>query len=128
MVKLFTGFSIIGVINTIIHFFVVVSLVELADFHPVPSNVAGFILANTFSYWANSRWNFKTYISSQRYAKFLTVSVLGLIITIFMSSLAELLDLHYLYGVLFIFIAMPILTFIMHYKWTWGQDRRDFGQ
>lgn len=121
-VKLFTGFSVIGGLNTLIHFVVVVMLVEAVKLHPVVSNVAGFILANTFSYWANSRLNFKTQMSYQRYAKFLTVSVLGLLITIFMSSLAEWLQLHYLFGLLFIFITMPVLTFIMHYKWTWGHS------
>lgn len=121
IVKLFTGFSVIGAVNTLIHFLIVVGCVEFFSVHPVISNILAFIVANTFSFWANSRWNFKTSMSYGRYGKFLMVSILGLVVTVLMSSLAEWLKLHYLFGVLFIFIAMPLLTFTMHYRWTWSE-------
>lgn len=122
VVRLFTGFSLIGLFNTLIHFLIVVGCVEIFEVHPVVSNILAFIVANTFSFWANSRWNFRTGMNYGRYVKFFTVSTVGLIVTVLMSSLAEWLKLHYFFGILFIFIAMPILTFTMHYKWTWREE------
>ncbi len=119
IIKLFTGFSIIGIINTFIHTIIVIFLVEYFQMFSVYANIIGFISANIFSFIMNSKYNFKSNISLNKYIKFLSVSIVGLIVTISMSSLAELLKLHYIWGLIFIYITMPIITFIFHYKWTW---------
>lgn len=120
MAKL-AGFSGIGVINTLIHAAVVVSLVEGLDSHPVVANTAAFVVANTFSYWANSRWNFKTNVSLAQYGRFLLVSLLGLVTTIAVSGMAASAGWHYLTGLALVFVALPTLTFILHWRWTFNR-------
>ena len=111
-------FSGIGLINTLLHTSIVVSLIELLHAHTVAANAAAFIVANVFSYWANRRWNFKAAGSIQQYGRFLIVSLVGLGLTILVSSLAAWAGWHYLLGLGLLFIALPALTFALHYQWT----------
>lgn len=111
-------FSGIGLINTSIHASIVVCLVEKFFCHPAFANAAAFVIANIFSYWANQRWNFKTSGSIKRYGRFLTVSLVGLGITVLVSSAANWAGWHYLVGLGLVFVALPIFTFVLHYRWT----------
>lgn len=112
-------FAIAGVFNTLIHLALVLTLVEGLHCHPVLANGAAFVVANLFSFWANSRWTFSTNLSFHRYARFLSVSLLGLCLTVAASALAQWLRWHYLFGVLLSFVCLPVLTFVAHRYWTW---------
>ena len=120
LLQRFARFSGIGLINTAIHVFVVIALVEAFDVHSVVSNWAGFAAANVFSYWANSRWNYRTSLSPIRYVRFLIVSVLGLVITGLMSGFASFQGWHYLVGTAMVLLSLPLLTFYIHDRWTWA--------
>ncbi len=111
-------FAGIGVINTLIHTVIVILCVEYYGVHPTFANAIAFVAANTFSYWANRRWNFKGDTSLRQYGRFITISLVGLIITMLVSSLAAWAGWHYFVGLALIFIALPALTFILHWQWT----------
>lgn len=115
----FTGFSLIGVVNTLLHLLVVTGLVELFSVHPIPANGMAFITANLFSFWANSRWSFRAAATRQRYMRFLAVSLLGLFVSFLAIVISEALQWHYLAGVLLSFVLLPLLTFLAHKHWTW---------
>lgn len=115
----FIGFSLIGAVNTLIHLIIVIGLVESLSIHPAPANGMAFIGANLFSFWANSRWSFRVTVTSQRYIRFLAVSLLGLFVSIVAISISEALQLHYLAGVLLSFVFLPMITFLAHRNWTW---------
>lgn len=114
-----TGFSLIGVINTFIHLILVTTLVEFFVINPMLANGMAFIGANLFSFWANSRWSFRTIITSQRYLRFLMVSLVGLGVSVISIAMSETLQWHYLAGVLLSFIFLPLITFLAHRYWTW---------
>lgn len=111
-------FSGVGVLNTLIHTFFVVSLVEIFDVSAVVSNGFAFVVANLFSYWANGRWSFQMRPSVQQYGRFLIVSFLGLIITLLASSFASWAGWHYVFGMALVFVFLPILSFFLHFLWT----------
>ena len=111
-------FSGIGVINTLIHTATVVLSVEQFGVHPSLANAIAFVIANSFSYWANRRWNFKTAASLGQYGRFLLVSLAGLAITVLVSGLADWAGWHYLVGLGMVFVALPALTFLLHWRWT----------
>jgi putative flippase GtrA len=111
-------FSGIGLVNTALHTGIVVLLVEILHAHPMMANTIAFVVANIFSYWANSRWNFKTPNSFQQYGRFFVASIFGLAITIMASSLAAHAGWHYLIGLALVFFALPTFTFLLHYRWT----------
>ncbi len=114
-----TGFSLVGALNTIIHLMLVTGLVEWLAVHPLPANGAAFIGANMFSFWANSRWSFRTAATGQRYARFLIVSLIGLAVSLAAVAFSEAVQWHYLIGVLLSFIFLPFITFLAHRHWTW---------
>jgi putative flippase GtrA len=115
------GFSTIGVLNTLIHLGFVTASVELLFVHPVPANCLAFVIANIFSFYANSKWNYGTPMSGKRYKRFLLVSLAGLTITAGLSALAENFGWHYLMGTAMVFVALPALTFAAHHYWTWAE-------
>lgn len=115
----FTGFSLIGVVNTLLHLMVVTGLVELFSVHPIPANGMAFITANLFSFWANSRWSFRAALTRQRYMRFLVISLLGLFVSLLTIAVSEALQWHYLAGVLLSFVFLPLITFLAHRHWTW---------
>jgi len=114
-------FGIIGVINTLLHSGTVVALVEGCAANPVAANVLGFALANTFSYFANCRLAFRQPPTWDRYRKFLAVSLVSLLLTVLLSSLAEAMRWHYLVGLGMVLLCGPILTFILHKAFTFRQ-------
>jgi putative flippase GtrA len=114
-----TGFSLIGIANSLIHLIIVIGLVELFSVHPLPANGIAFISANIFSFWANSRWSFRVVATRQRYMRFLAVSLAGLAVSLIAIAISEMLQWHYLAGVFLSFIFLPLITFLAHRNWTW---------
>lgn len=112
----------IGIINAMIHTILVVFSVEKLGLHPGLSNAIAFSIANIFSYFANRRWNFRGTASLQQYGRFLSVSLLGLTTTILISSVVEWIGWHYLIGLVLVFVALPVFTFLLHWKWTFKQQ------
>jgi len=108
------SFAVLGGVNTLLHSGAVVLLVENGLATPVPSHIAGFALANTFSYFTNSWLTFRHAPSWRRYRKFLAVSLLSLGLTIGLSGLAEALEWHYLVGLAMVLLAGPVLSFALH--------------
>lgn len=119
-IRQFSKFSGVGIINTLIHLTVTVSLVELLQTNPVIANTFAFLTANAFSYWANSRWSFRANMSRPRFIRFFIVSIAGLLLTITLSSFAQAMHWHYLAGVALLFFALPVLTFVFHRYWTFS--------
>lgn len=117
----FIFFSLIGLLNTLIHLGAVTGLVEIFDVHPVIANCLAFVAANVFSFYANSRWNYSTPLEGSRYRRFLIVSFAGLLVTASLSAVATALEWHYLIGTAMAFVALPGLTFVAHHRWTWGK-------
>lgn len=108
------AFIFVGGIATVLHSGTVVVLVEAAHTTPVPAHIAGFFLANVFSYFANSKLTFKQSPSWQRYRKFLAVSLVSLGLTISLSALAEAMGWHYLVGLAMVLASGPALSFVLH--------------
>lgn len=114
-------FGVIGVANTLLHSGTVVALVEGAAAHPVAANVAGFALANTFSFFANCHLAFRQPPSWQRYRKFVAVSLVSLLLTVLLAALAEAMHWHYLVGLALVLLCGPVLTYMLHKAFTFRQ-------
>jgi putative flippase GtrA len=86
-------FCVIGAVNSVIHFCVLTGLVEGVvrygaldtvaqdEWKPWLNGVA-FLVANIFSYFANSRWSFKAETGFWRYVKFAATSLVGFALSI----------------------------------------------
>lgn len=73
----FFKYSIIGMINTILHIFVFFILYHLYNLNQSISNFIAFLIAVTFSYFINLKYNFKSKYNVKKYLFF--VVFMGLI-------------------------------------------------
>ncbi|WP_248802702.1 GtrA family protein [Pseudomonas sp. MWU13-2100] len=69
--KHFSTYVYIGALNTLIHWGVFLTLHGIMSVRQVVSNVCAFVVAVTFSFYANSRYNFKRAASWPRYLSFI---------------------------------------------------------
>jgi putative flippase GtrA len=116
-------FGAIGVCNTLLHSGTVIALVEQGVTTPVPANIAGFVIANTFSFFSNSWLTFRLSPTLARYGKFALVSLTSLVLTIALSALAEAMHWHYLIGLLLVMLCGPVLTYLLHKAFTFRQPQ-----
>jgi putative flippase GtrA len=67
MLKLFAKYTSIGVINTLIHWVVFAICIYVFHTGQALGNFAGFVLAVSFSFFANARFTFKSSTTTMRY-------------------------------------------------------------
>ncbi|HDH9158053.1 TPA: GtrA family protein, partial [Escherichia coli] len=67
MLKLFAKYTSIGIINTIIHWVIFAFCYYSMHATQALSNLAGFIFAVSFSFFANARFTFMSRTSTMRY-------------------------------------------------------------
>ncbi|WP_286933853.1 GtrA family protein [Leclercia sp. UBA5958] len=75
MLKIFSRYVSIGVINTLIHWGVFALLMHLLNTGQSVANLAGFCVAVTFSFFMNAKYTFKAEATGLRYIIF--VSFMG---------------------------------------------------
>lgn len=71
MIKLFTRYLSIGVLNTALHWVVFAILVGWLGFSQAIANFLAFCVAATFSFFANSKWTFNSTATMTRYISFM---------------------------------------------------------
>ncbi|WP_097313969.1 bactoprenol glucosyl transferase [Escherichia coli] len=67
MLKLFAKYTSIGVLNTLIHWVVFVVCIYAAHTNQALANFAGFVVAVSFSFFANAKFTFKASTTTMRY-------------------------------------------------------------
>lgn len=67
MIRIFIKYFSVGVLNTIIHWAVFGLLIYYFSFSQANANLIGFIVAVTFSFFANAKFTFKATVTTLRY-------------------------------------------------------------
>nr|WP_233154340.1 GtrA family protein [Enterobacter hormaechei] len=67
VIKLFAKYTSIGVINTLIHWVVFAICIYVFHTTQALANFAGFVVAVSFSFFANARFTFKARTTTMRY-------------------------------------------------------------
>ncbi|MFC0266587.1 GtrA family protein [Kushneria aurantia] len=65
----FVRYALIGILNTTIHWLTFLLLFALLGSQSL-ANLAGYLTAATFSFFANARWTFKSEATTPRYIAF----------------------------------------------------------
>ncbi|ELS2599242.1 GtrA family protein [Escherichia coli] len=73
MLKLFAKYTSIGVLNTLIHWVVFGVCVYAAHTNQALANFAGFVVAVSFSFFANAKFTFKASTTTMRYMLYVVV-------------------------------------------------------
>lgn len=98
MRRLFFRYVSVGLVNTVIHCGVFAVMFYALGANQALSNLLGFAVAVTFSFFANARYTFNTHATATRY--FLYVAFMGILAAVF-GRLADLWTLP------------PILTLVL---------------
>ncbi|MDQ9465305.1 GtrA family protein [Citrobacter freundii] len=70
MLKLFSRYVSVGVLNTAIHWVCFGVMLSLIGMNQAISNLVAFCVAVTFSFFVNAKWTFKSKATTCRYVAF----------------------------------------------------------
>ncbi|MFZ4791973.1 MAG: GtrA family protein [Candidatus Competibacteraceae bacterium] len=113
-------FALVGSFVTVLHIIVATILIEFLYIHPSISNALAFLCSNLVSYILNTVWSFEKSLNYQSFVRFFTVSFVGFLVTVSIASFAQMMGWHYQIGIAMIVIIVPIISFIIHKKWTYN--------
>ena len=111
-------FVLCGLVSAASYTATIVSLVELAGWHTAAATVVGFTVGTVVSYVLNSLFTFQEELGRSRFARFGTVTLIGLGINIAIVEGAQLVGLHYGFGVFGSLVVAPAFNFLAHRLWT----------
>lgn len=113
-------FLTIGSLAAVVHFSVVVLLVQTFDYAPLIANVAGFVVSFQLSYWGHRLWTFSdTHVSHREaYPRLVAVQVLNFSINEALYYLFLSLGLPYPLALLIVLAILPVFTFITSKFWV----------
>lgn len=116
----FTG---VGVVAAIVHYGLLLGLVELGGWHPVPATLVGYFGGGLVSYWLNRT---HTYASDRPHSeagwRFAVVAGVGFLITFaVMSGLVVRLALPYFPSQVATTLVVLVWSFVAHKYWSFGR-------
>jgi len=112
-------FVIVGIAATLIHVAVAFAIINTTHWHPSIANGIAFIVANFFSYAANTRWTFNVSISMNTWYRFAGISFFAWLLTIGISWLVAAAGGNYMLGILLVVTIIPTLSYIGHRNYTY---------
>lgn len=114
-------YSLIGVGNTGAHLFIVWILSGLLETSQMFSNGFAYIIVSTISFVLNAKWSFQQAPGLASFRRFQIVSIFGLIVSSCIGWVGDLFEWHFTVTVMFIAIAVPILSFTLHRLYTFSR-------
>jgi putative flippase GtrA len=122
ILRQFTAFFGVGLVAAIVHYGLLVALVEGAAAHPVPATLAGYIAGGLVSYALNRR---HTYASDRPHReatwRFALVALVGFLLTWgFMHAFTVWLAGPYLPAQLVTTGIVMLWSFLAHKAWTFA--------
>lgn len=113
-------FALVGIGVTALHAMLATALIVLAALGPVAANGCAFVVATLVSYLANTFWTFERRPQPRSFARFVFVSLGGLVLTLALAGAADVLGYPFYVGLAAVVAVVPIASFAMHRLWTYG--------
>lgn len=119
----FFRFSLIGMAATLIHYAILLTLVETAGLGEVLSSSVGFACSSVFNYFANYHLNFRSRKAHRTaYPKFLAIALCGLGLNGVILDLGiDILHLHYLFAQILTTGVVLFWNFSGNYFWSFKE-------
>ena len=92
----FSHFVVVGLITTVVHYAILVALVEVFAASPVTGTAAGFLSSVLFSYLLNRRYTFHDQRFGPGLLKYIAAVSIGLLVNITIMSALTQVGAHYL--------------------------------
>ncbi len=110
---------LVGIGVTVLHVAVATSLVMIAHLYPAIANGVAFAVATLVSYAFNTLWTFGRRPNRELLARFVFVSLAGLVLTVVIAGTADLLGFSFYAGIGAVVAVVPGATFTIHKLWTY---------
>ncbi len=121
-IKQLVRFGGVGIFATIIHSLVALLLIKALLFGSTAANVCAFFAANGFSYTFNSLWSFQQKMRVATFTKFLTTSLITLVLIVLITKLSDQWGLRAEFSVLIVAAIIPFIGFVIHKFWTFKEE------
>ncbi len=117
----FTG---VGIVAAIVHYGLLVGLVELAGWRAVPATLVGYVGGGIVSYWLNRTHTYRSQRPHDEAGwRFAVVAAVGFGITFgVMHVLVERLMLPYLPAQIATTLVVLAWSFLAHKHWSFGRN------
>ena len=112
-------FGISGLLATGLHVLVATSFIQLVSPAASIANGVAFVVATIFSYLINTIWSFSHPLHGRNLLRFCAVACVGLLLAMAISGAAQHYGLHYMWGIFFVVLTVPPVTFLLHSFWTY---------
>ena len=112
-------FAVSGILVTGLHVLVAASLIRLLLVASPLANGIAFVGATIFSYVINTRWSFSSPLHGKNLLRFILVSIMGLLLAVAISGLAEFYGMHYWFGIAGVISVVTPFSFLLHSFWTY---------
>ncbi len=112
-------FALTGLFVTAFHTLIAILLIEMSSQSPPLANGMAFLCATILSYVINTTWSFSAKLHGRTLARFISVSIIGLLLAMLVAWSAELSGLNYLSGICAVALTVPLITFLLHNYWTY---------
>ena len=116
------SYASVGVVATLAHYAVLLTLVEGAGWRPVPATLHGYVVGGVVSYLLNRR---HTFVSDRSHAdagwRFALVAFAGLCVTFaIMRLFVDIWGATYLPAQVVTTVLVMFMTFAINKAWTFG--------
>jgi putative flippase GtrA len=118
-------YGAVGLLGTLIHWGVLILLVEAWDFDPVWGTTIGFIVTLLVSFILNNEWTFMASVARSnvkpfiRFMRYVVISLFGLLLnTGIMYLFVHIWELPYLVGQCVSLFVVPLSNYMFNSKWT----------
>jgi putative flippase GtrA len=117
-----SSYALVGVVATLAHYAVLISLVEGLVWRAVPATLCGYVVGGVISYLLNRRHTFASDRPHQEATwRFALVAFVGFCVTYALMGLfVERWGAPYLLAQLVTTIAATFATFALNQRWTFG--------
>lgn len=112
-------FAFTGVFVTAVHAVIAVMFIQYLMPLPPLANGVAFVGATIVSYIINTTWSFSARMHGRTLFKFVTVSIVGLLLAMLVAWIAQEMGFNYLLGICAVALTIPLMTFVLHNFWTY---------
>lgn len=120
--KQFVTYAAVGLIGTIAHYIILISLVELLDIPPVIATTSGFITGALINYVLNYKYTFRSQNKHlDTFSKFITTAILGGTINSMIMYIGTLITMaNYIVVQILATGIVLLLNFFINKHWTFA--------
>jgi putative flippase GtrA len=113
-------FGLVGIVAALMHFSIVVTLVQTWHMHPLVANIVGFLFSFQLSFWGHRLWTFSDSEAPHRvaYPKLLTVQLINLAANETLFYILLSLQLPYTLALAVVLTVLPVFTFVSSKFWV----------